>query len=140
MRTWILALTCAAVLPALGGVALADVDGQRFNIRVTSTVSGTFDGVLEFYSDGTFAFFPESGNDGSGSYTQTGTADTSVNAVGDDGAQYMGAFTATANDPKQLPGLRGFLARRRNTAATITGQGFGNAGDIFRFSGTEILP
>ncbi|HUQ71467.1 MAG TPA: hypothetical protein VM165_18205, partial [Planctomycetaceae bacterium] len=54
MRTWFLALVGAALVPTMSSVAQADVDGQRFQIRVTSSVSGTFEGVLEFFSDGTF--------------------------------------------------------------------------------------
>ncbi|HUQ70211.1 MAG TPA: hypothetical protein VM165_11840 [Planctomycetaceae bacterium] len=141
MRTWILALACAALVPAMSGVARADVDGQLFDITVTSTVSGTFSGVLEFFGDGTFHLdVDDSAEEGFGTYTQSGTANTTVNAVIEDGKQYVGTYSAIANDPKQQGGIRGFLARRNNTPATINGQGFGNAGDVFRFSGTEILP
>jgi hypothetical protein len=139
MRTGILAFVCATLVLATSNVAQADVDGQRFQIQVTSSVSGSFDGVLSFFADGSFTFVA-SGDGGFGSYTQTGTSTTTVNATIEDGDQYFGTFRATAEDPKQQPGLRGLLARFRNTPATITGQGFGNAGDVFRFSGTEILP
>lgn len=140
MRTWILALACAALVPAMSSVARADVDGQLFDITVTSSVSGTFHGVLEFFADGSFTFLADSGDGGFGTFTQSGTSTTSVSAAIEDDDEYEGVFTATASDPKQLPGIRGFLARFNNTPATISGQGFGNADDVFLFSGTEILP
>jgi hypothetical protein len=141
MRTGFWAVTCAALLAMTAGTARADVDGLTFDITVTSTVSGQFTGVLYFYDDLTWALdVDDSGEGGDGTFTEAGTSITTVTAVGDNGAGYVGTFKATVDDPKQLPGLRGLFHRFRNTPATISGTGFGNAGDVFKFSGTEILP
>lgn len=141
MRTGFWAVTCAALLAMTAETARADVNGLTFDITVTSTVSGQFTGVLSFFDDLTWTLdVDDSAEGGDGTYTQTGTSITTINAVGDNGADYVGTFKATVDDPKQLPGLRGLIHRFRNTPATITGTGFGNAGDVFKFSGTEILP
>jgi hypothetical protein len=142
MRTGLLAVACAAIMTMSSGVARAEVDGLTFDITVVSTVSGQFTGVLSFFDDATWTLDVDgSAEGGSGTYTQaTSTSITAVNAVGDNGAGYVGTFKATVDDPKQLPGLRGLFHRFRNTPATITGTGFGNAGDVFKFNGTEILP
>jgi len=135
-----MALACAALVPAMSGVARADVDGQIFNVKVTSTVSGTFDGELEFFANGTWALYVDDAPDGSGPYTQTGNGTTEVSGRGTNGAGYIGKFTATAKDPKQQGGIQGVLAKLLKRPSKITGSGFGNAGDIFRFTGTEIVP
>jgi hypothetical protein len=141
MRTGFWAVTCAALLAMSAGTARADVDGLVFDITVTSTVSGQFTGVLSFFAAGDWTLdVDDSAEEGSGTYTQAGTSTTTVTATGTNGDDYVGAFRATVDDPKQLPGLRGLLHRFRGTPATISGTGIGNAGDVFTFSGTEILP
>jgi len=108
--------------------------------RNSSSVSGVFSGVLQFNANGSYTLTgPDL--DFFGTYTQAdSTSLTTVEGIIEDGDDYFGTFGATADDPKQLPGLRGLLNRLRNTPATIEGTGFGNAGDVFKFSGTEILP
>jgi hypothetical protein len=141
MRTWILALACLVLVPATSDIAQASVDGQRFQITVTSSVSGVFSGVLQFNANGSFTLTVPDDDDFFGTYSQVdSTSLTSVEGILEDSDEYFGTFGATADDPKQLPGLRGLLNRLRNTPATIEGSGFGNAGDVFKFTGTEILP
>lgn len=141
MRSWILAFVATAAVMMTSNAAQAAVDGQIFDIRVTSTVSGTFTGELLFYTGGVWTLDVDSSSEGgSGDYTQTGTFITVITATGDNGDDYVGTFAAVAIDPKQLPGILGAIARANDTPATIEGRGFGNAGDIFRFSGTEIVP
>jgi hypothetical protein len=141
MRNWILALACASAVMMAGNSAQAAVNGQDFQVNVTSTVSGNFSGVLSFFGQDVWTLDVDNSKDeGSGHYTQSGSFITVISATGNDGDDYVGTFTAVAIDPKQLPGLLGAAARRNNTPATIEGRGFGNAGDVFRFNGTEILP
>ncbi|MDZ4689397.1 MAG: hypothetical protein SH850_30340 [Planctomycetaceae bacterium] len=140
MRSWILALTCATAMMT-NSAAQAAVEGQTFDVSVMSTVSGRFTGVLDFLAQGVWTLdVDDSSEGGIGDYTQSGAFMTMITATGDNGDDYVGSFTAVATDPKQLPGLLGAIARRNNMPATISGSGFGNAGDLFRFSGTEILP
>jgi hypothetical protein len=123
------------------GTAQAAVEGQAFDIDVTSTVSGDFSGELSFFALGIWTLDVDGSSEGgSGDYTQSGTFITVVSATGDNGDDYVGSFVAVAVDPKQLPGVLGAIARNNNTPATISGRGLGNAGDRFSFSGTEILP
>jgi hypothetical protein len=141
MRSWMLAFVGAAAVMMTSNAAQAAVEDQVFDIQVTSTVSGVFTGELSFHALGVWTLDVDGSSEGgSGDYTQSGTFITIVSASGDNGDDYVGTFAAVAIDPKQLPGILGAIARAQGTPATIEGRGFGNAGDLFRFSGTEIVP
>ena len=137
MRFLCTVMLCAGVVAGTAGESRAAVQGQTFEITVTSTVSGQFDGVLGFHTLALFSFDPDTGASASGTYTQSGSAITIISARGTNRMGYIGQFLAISYDPKQLPGILGASARNKGTPAAIQGRGFGNTGDTFTFSGEE---
>jgi hypothetical protein len=126
-------LVSVAVLFALPRAVDAQASGNTFSVSVLSSVSGSFGGVLAFESDGTFVFKPNSGEKGTGNYTETvdtTTLNSTVTAYGTNGDGYAGLFysqtyNTTINTTPYL---------------LIGGIGAGNAGDIYLFAGYVANP
>lgn len=139
------ALILAAIFSV--GVLTADTASAQvatdspYAITVESNVSGEFDAILWFTqldtdnvlflttASGTFDLLAEDGSTGQGLYSEIGLvlggnfAVTFVTATGGDDDQYVGEFTATYTNIFGIPFLSG-----------ISGEGMGNAGDMFTFS------
>uniref|UniRef100_A0A7C2NTM6 PEP-CTERM sorting domain-containing protein n=1 Tax=Schlesneria paludicola TaxID=360056 RepID=A0A7C2NTM6_9PLAN len=139
----------AAVLLAVGTTnAFATVGGQTYIIDVQASASGDIKARMEFVDGpgpgdaGDVGIDIEDAGDYTGIYStapgSTVVTNYSVTAVApDDG--FFTSFSGTAVDLKQSMGLIGTIANALDLPGITLGFGFSTSGDLFFFTGEELL-
>jgi hypothetical protein len=142
------AVAAALVLVAGAANAFATVGGQTYIIDVKASSAGEVKARVQFIDDGlgpgdagTVGIDIEDAGDYSGQYNANiGTVVTSysVTAVApDDG--FFTQFSGVAIDLKQSGGIIGTLANALGIPGTTLGTGFSTSGNLFFYTGEELL-
>jgi hypothetical protein len=140
----------AVVLLAAGATnAFATVGGQTYIINVNASSAGQIKARMEFVDGpgpgdaGVVGIDIPDAGDYTGVYTTAGAptvvTNYSVKAIApDDG--YFASLNGTAVDLKQSGGPLGALANLLKLPGRTLGFGFSTSGDLFFFTGEELLP
>jgi hypothetical protein len=144
LRSAILAV--AAVLVVGSANAFASVGGQTYIIDITASSSGEIKARMEFVDgpgpgdSGEVGIDIENAEDYTGTYAAGGTVVTSYNVTAVAPAdEFFSAFSGVAIDLKQAGGLIGALANFLELPGQTVGGGFSTSGDLFIFTGEELL-